>query len=345
MPGERHGRDSRDRRRVRPISQVSLNSMATRMISASSRPNLPHPLAGLLLQPRHQDGDEHDIVDAEHDLERAQRQERQPRRADRTEGPSCTSLPSCCATRRRHDIDPDHAKPDRDQRFRRHVGGRRDHRQHRPHRPRRRCSMPAPFDAQRMDERKRHKRQQPATADDQRHAQPRRRREQNQIERDGVPERRKAAEIIVRRSSSCGRRNRARWTRRSRSPAGMASDVGSSPALRDRKGRHEHIGQKVDDEIERVARPARQHSGHRIPPRQRPIDAHRPAARAPSQQTSPTSALDCRQQRQQAPERRPTRSACGRRRRPRQVDDGIESLFAALANPRVERDRNMTGGY
>ena len=62
----------------RPTSQVSVNSSRMRKTSASDRPRRRACVGLRLGQARHQDGDEHDIVDAEHDLERAQRDERGP---------------------------------------------------------------------------------------------------------------------------------------------------------------------------------------------------------------------------------------------------------------------------
>ncbi len=44
-------------------------------------------------------------------------------------------------------------------------------------------------------------------------------------------------------------------------PAGSASSVRQQPAGRDRIGRHEHVGDEVDHQVEHVARPARQHVG------------------------------------------------------------------------------------
>ncbi len=45
------------------------------------------------------------------------------------------------------------------------------------------------------------------------------------------------------------------------------------PADGDRKGRHEHVIENIDDEIEHVAGPARQQVGHAQSPRKSTVDA------------------------------------------------------------------------
>ena len=96
--------------------------------------------------------------------------------------------------------------------------------------------------------------------------------EQEQIERRDIPQRRKAAEIAVRRlHPPVGEIERAghRDDEAERQRRGWRQQ----PAGGDGIGRHEHVGRKIDDEIEQFARPARQQLRHPQPPRQGAVDA------------------------------------------------------------------------
>ena len=99
----------------------------------------------------------------------------------------------------------------------------------------------------------------------------RRRLQQEQIERRTIPERGKAAKMIVvglhapvREIQCSGHHDgRAEQWRRQRK---------QQTAGRDRVSRNEHIGEKVHHQIERIAGPVRQHLVHFQPPRKRPVE-------------------------------------------------------------------------
>ena len=63
---------------VSPISQVRPNSITMRKMKREREADLPRPLRLIGRAARHQDGDEDDVVDAEHDLEHGQGGERRP---------------------------------------------------------------------------------------------------------------------------------------------------------------------------------------------------------------------------------------------------------------------------
>ena len=63
---------------VRPMSQVSENSSAIRPSSASARPIWRAAALLMLGQPAGDDRQEDQVVDAEHDLQRGQRQQAGP---------------------------------------------------------------------------------------------------------------------------------------------------------------------------------------------------------------------------------------------------------------------------
>ena len=87
--------------------------------------------------------------------------------------------------------------------------------------------------------------------------------QQQQIERRHVPHRRKAEEIVVRRSSSACRRNRARPLMMI-ATAQRDREIGRQQAARHHDvGRNEHVGEEIDHEIEHVAGPARQRAPRR----------------------------------------------------------------------------------
>ena len=56
-------------------------------------------------------------------------------------------------------------------------------------------------------------------------------------------------------------------------PSGIAKACGNKPAGGDREGRHEHVIEDIDDEIEHVAGPARQQIGDPQPPGEGAVDA------------------------------------------------------------------------
>src|SRR6516162_8977853 len=64
---------------VRPMSQVSPKSMITRKMKARERPIWRARRALFVSRRAVKDGDENEIVDPEHDLERGQRDQRGPR--------------------------------------------------------------------------------------------------------------------------------------------------------------------------------------------------------------------------------------------------------------------------
>ena len=124
---------------------------------------------------------------------------------------------------------------------------------------------------ERMNDVERHEGQHRERNDRER-AEPRRQLEQEQIERRHVPQRRKAAKIIVRRLHlPVGEIERAgdddERAERNR------QNLRQQPAGGDGIGRHEHVGEDIDDEIEHVAGPARQQFRGTQPPRKSAVDA------------------------------------------------------------------------
>ena len=238
--------------------------MTMRKTKASAKPIWRARCACFGVAARHQDRDEDDVVDAEHDLEHRQGDQRGPgvrigqqfeswRRYVLRAGAPATARPAgnrrAMTHKRRRDPEP-----------------RAQILQHS-------ASAPAP---PRPQQRNGHGAQPPRPGTDARSATARRSATASTSDRDRRDPRRRAAAATDRtrsrstapesrgnncpRSSCCGRRNRARRSPRWRCRPASASESGNSAAGRDRIGRHEHIGREIDHQIERVAGPARQHA-------------------------------------------------------------------------------------
>ena len=63
---------------VSPTIQAIEPSSASRVISANAKPDLARPVLAFRRQPSGKNGDEHQIVDAENDFERGERQQAGP---------------------------------------------------------------------------------------------------------------------------------------------------------------------------------------------------------------------------------------------------------------------------
>ena len=155
-----------------------------------------------------------------------------------------------------------------------------------------------------MHERKRQERRDQQHGN-KRRTQPRHRRQQDQVERRGVPQRWKPAEIIVvgfhlavGEIERPG--NHDDQTRRHRQHFRQIAAGG------DRKGRHEHVGDEIDDEVEALAVPARQDFRDLEAARHRPVDGidhQRQSERQEHRRPVTTRSEDERQQAERRAER------------------------------------------
>ena len=240
--------------------------------SASVSPIRRARRASLRLDLRHDHREEDHVVDAEHDLERGQRQQsgpgfRAPQQFDhfrkdlkRRIKASPNRMYSAIAHSAIWIGEAD-----------RKILSQRLQRQRRPQRHQRQIEPAQPRHPNGMDGMKRHEGQHDQRGDQQA-AQHRLRLQQEQVERRGVPQRRKAAEmIVVALHALVGEIHRAgdhdadaeqRPDQRQQQPAGG-----------DGIGRHEHIGDEVDHQVEHLAGPVRLQPLDVELARDRPVDA------------------------------------------------------------------------
>ncbi len=193
----------------RPSSEVSANRSAMRKTSASPRPDPPRDLAAAGIETPDQDRDEHDVVDAEHDLERGEARERGPGVEVGQEVEHASLTAGFGNSPRRQ-----HKARSRTRRRSPRPAARRSRTMaaiaSTPHNAsnailKARCRL----HPHRMDERKRHEGRRDERRDEGERKE-RRRAQQQQVERGEVPQRRKAAEVIVGGLHGAGRRSRAR---------------------------------------------------------------------------------------------------------------------------------------
>ena len=177
-----------------------------------------------------------------------------------------------------------------------------------------------------MHERKRQERRDQQHGN-KRRTQPRHRRQQDQVERRGVPQRWKPAEIIVVGFHLAVGEIERRCNHDSE-PRRNGENVRQHAGMADGIGRHEHISEEIHPQIEYIARPARQQRHDPKLARHRPVDTvHHERKPEPQEHGGPV-ALDGRLHRQKRD---------GGARRGENMDGECAPLTRFRHEPRIPR--------